>query len=119
MHLHFHKAHPQVIKPRACNDHPLRNDPPQVIKPLVALARSSVCDALVRLGAADDQGQAYAAAATVFVSHAWRYTFAQLMEAVSAFAAAQPEPAKVYVWLVSAVRLCPRKRRLPLPPELP
>ena len=94
-------------KPLLHNDHPLCNDPRQVIKPLAALARSSVCDALVRLGATDDKGQPYAAAATVFVSHAWRYTFAQLLDAVSAFAEAQPEPAKVYLWLVRHSP-CPR-----------
>ena len=70
-----------------------------VFKPLMAGARSSMCDALVRLGAADDAGRPYAAPATVFLSHAWRYPFSQLLEAVGAFVAAQPEPEQVYVWL--------------------
>ena len=91
---------------------------PQVIKPLVALARTSVCDAMVRLGATGADGRAYAAPATVFISHAWRYPFAQLLEAVEAFARAQPNPADVYMWLVSVLRLlspCRRRR----PPVMP
>ena len=98
---------------------------PQVIKPLVALARSSVCDALVGLGAAGDNGRPYAAPATVFISHAWGYLFAKLLAALEAFALKQRDPAGVYMWLVSglisgaALRLNRHQRDMitsPLPP---
>ena len=66
---------------------------------LTARARSSVADGLVRLSACDPtSGLPYAAPATVFASHAWKYDFALLLEALAAFAAAQPDPSRVYVW---------------------
>ena len=66
---------------------------------LTARACSSVADGLVRLGACDPtSGLPYAAPATVFASHAWKYEFALLLEALAAFAAAQPDPSRVYVW---------------------
>ena len=75
-----------------------------LFKPLTARARSSLADCLARLEASDPtSGLPYAAAATVFASHAWRYEFALLLGAVEAFAAAQPRPERVYVWFDCAV----------------
>ena len=37
--------------------------------------------------------------ATVFISHAWRYRFCDLLDAVEAFIRSQPSPRETYVWL--------------------
>ena len=51
---------------------------------LTPRALSSVADGLVRLNACDPaSGLPYAATATVFASHAWKYEFALLLAALS------------------------------------
>lgn len=44
-------------------------------------------------------GRSFVAAPTAFVSHARAYKFAELVAAVEDFAASQPNPEEVYVWL--------------------
>ena len=72
---------------------------------LTPRALSSVADGLVRLNACDPAtGLPYAATATVFASHAWKYDFALLLAALAAFVNTQPDPSRVYIWFDCAVR---------------
>jgi hypothetical protein len=72
----------------------------QLVKPATEQPRDSLAALLRRMGATDPQtGQPYAARATLFVSHAWRYSHTDLLDAIDAHAGHLPNPELVYVWL--------------------
>jgi tetratricopeptide (TPR) repeat protein len=74
----------------------------RVCKPLTETAGDSLSACLVRLGAADPAtGVPFAAAPTIFVSHARKYLFRDLVEAVCAHVSSLPEEEheRHYVWL--------------------
>ena len=67
----------------------------RICKPLTATAKDSLAACLERT----QHGCAYVGHPTAFVSHARKYKFADLVDAVEEFAAAQADPDKVFVWL--------------------
>ena len=74
----------------------------RVCKPLTETAGDSLAACLVRLGAADPvTGVPLAAAPTIFVSHARKYLFRDLVDAVCAHVSSLPEEEheRHYVWL--------------------
>ena len=74
----------------------------RVCKPLTETAGDSLAACLVRLGAADPvTGVTYAAAPTIFVSHARKYLFRDLLDTVCAHVSSLPEEehGRHYVWL--------------------
>ena len=74
----------------------------RVCKPLTETAGDSLAACLVRLGAADPvTGVPYAAAPTIFVSHARKYLFRDLIDTVCAHVSSLPEEEheRHYVWL--------------------
>ena len=73
----------------------------ELIKPLTERAGSSLAAALGRIPKTVDPrtGAPYVSRATVFVSHAWKYNFEELLEALEAHVASVEEPASVYFWL--------------------
>ena len=74
----------------------------RVCKPLTEMAEDSLAACLVRLGAADPvTGAPLAAAPTIFVSHARKYLFRDLVDAVCAHVSSLPkeEHERHYVWL--------------------
>jgi hypothetical protein len=54
----------------------------RVVKPATADARCSYAELLLTQGARDAAGLPHVGAATVFVSHAWAYSFADLLAAL-------------------------------------
>ena len=72
----------------------------RIVKPLTERAEDSLAACLERVGATDPaSGRPFVGVPTAFVSHARKYRFADLLATVKAFAAKQPDPAAVYVWL--------------------
>ena len=74
----------------------------RVCKPLTETAGDSLAACLVRLGAVDPvTGVPWAAAPTIFVSHARKYLFRDLVDAVCAHVSSLPEEEheRHYVWL--------------------
>jgi hypothetical protein len=72
----------------------------QIVSPVTQRPQASLAASLRRVGAADPQtNQPYAARATLFVSHAWRYQHTELLDAIHAHADGLPNPESVYVWL--------------------
>ena len=74
----------------------------RVCKPLTETAGDSLAACLVRLGAVDPAtGVPLAAAPTIFVSHARKYLFRDLVDAVCAHVSSLPEEEheRQYVWL--------------------
>ena len=74
----------------------------RVCKPLTETAGDSLAACLVRLGAVDPvTGVPFAAAPTIFVSHARKYLFRDLVDAVCAHVSSLPEEEheRHYVWL--------------------
>jgi len=71
-----------------------------VIKPIASRARASLAEVLLHVNAADPvTGRPFVGRATLFVSHAWKYRFTDLLDALEAHICAMPEPDLVYVWL--------------------
>jgi tetratricopeptide (TPR) repeat protein len=67
-----------------------------LVKPLCQGPHSSLAAALQRVAACDAKlGQPFVAPATIFVSHAWKFTFAQLLDALEGHVPAQD----AYLWL--------------------
>ena len=71
----------------------------RVIKPLTKAAHASLAACLLRVGAVDKAGCPLVAKATAFISHARKYRFADLVEAVALFVDQQDDPSSVYVWI--------------------
>ena len=74
----------------------------RVCKPLTETAGDSLAACLVRLGATDPAtGAPWAAAPTIFVSHARKYLFRDLLDTVCAHVSSLPEEEheRHYVWL--------------------
>ena len=80
----------------------------RVCKPLTESAGDSIAACLVRLGAADTAtGTPFAAPPTIFVSHARKYVFQDLVETVAAHVDSMPEDQRdtQYLWLgIAATR---------------
>lgn len=71
----------------------------RAVKPMTERASTSLAAVLRRIGATDEDGRPFIGVATVFISHAWRYRFCDLLDAVEAFIRSQPSPHETYVWL--------------------
>ena len=69
-----------------------------VCKPITAQAQASVATCLKRTTATCD-GQPLVGTPTVFISHARKYLFSDLVATVEADASEQHEPAKVFLWI--------------------
>ncbi|KAJ3288534.1 Kinesin light chain 3, partial [Blyttiomyces sp. JEL0837] len=66
-----------------------------IIKPLTSTKKDSLCDRLIELGRKDAVQDA-----DVFISHAWSYSFLDMIDAVNEFALETgKKPDDLYIWL--------------------
>jgi len=70
-----------------------------VIMPLTESFGSSLASGLQRQNKTDEAGKPFAAKATAFVCYADGCSLTALLDAIERYAAAQPKPEEIYVWL--------------------
>jgi len=71
-----------------------------VIKRLTAKSHSSLASIVALAEAVDpDTGLPFVGSATIFVSHAWKYTFDELLDALDAHVSTLDDPASTFLWL--------------------
>ena len=70
-----------------------------VVKPLTHVPRTSVANALSRIGAKDEAGKPFTAPATVYVCYADSCKVTDLFDVIEKYAGDQEDLSEVYVWI--------------------